>query len=215
MMKQSPKVASQYNILALDKSASSETKRKSLEVETTIDCWEGLPSHLSRNELPSWSSSASASGSGKGTRNLSPEEKLKKQKEKEKREADKKKKADALPMNQAIKFLKDIKDIAELKGTLVELKDKFVVQHVPESKRREWADTFKKYEDDLNKVRSDMEERVAVNNPKIFEDNGGKQALDGAKELACKASLDLKAWKSTYNVYLNANTAGNSSRSMK
>ena len=212
MMKAAPNISTQYNTIALDATSSEAKKKRSIEVETTVNCSEGIPSSLSRSELPSWSKSSSSSGGG--PKALTPAEKLKKQQEKEKRENDKKKQ-DALPMNQAIKFLKDIKDISELKGALVELKETMVQQYVPESQRREWTDTFKKYETDLNKARSDMEERVAVNNPKIFESSGGKAALEDAKQLANKAGLDLKAWKSTYNVYLNANTGAGATRSMK
>ena len=107
-----------------------------------------------------------------------------------------------------------MKYIPELKTALVELSDRLVTQHVPESQRKEWTDTFKKYIKELGETRSSMEERVAVHNPKIFDSHGGKQALDAAKKLAGHASLALKAWKSTYNVYLKAN-ASSSSRSMK
>ena len=134
---------------------------------------------------------------------MSLEDKRKKQQEKDKRDADRRK-AEALPMNQAIKFLKDMKEIPELKAAQVELGDNKVVQYVPESQRREWSDTFKKHIEELNTMRSDMEERVAVNNPKTFEANGGKNQLDQAQSRAVQAGLDLKAWKVTYNVYLNA-----------
>ena len=98
----------------------------------------------------------------------------------------------------------------------MELSDKLVMQYVPESQRKEWTDTFKKYIKQLGDTRSNMEERVAVNHPKLFDSGEGKQALDDAKTLAGKASLDLKAWNSSYNVYLNAHAgAGSTSRSMK
>ena len=101
-----------------------------------------------------------------------------------------------------------------MKTALVELSDRLVTQYVPESQRKEWTDTFNKYIKELGETRSSMEERVAVNNLKFFDPNGDKQALDAAKKLAGQASLDLKAWKNTCNVYLNAN-ASSTSRSMK
>ena len=61
---------------------------------------------------------------------------MKKQLEKEKREAERKR-AEALPMHQAIKFLKYMKEVPELKAALVELSNKLVTQHVPESQRKE------------------------------------------------------------------------------
>ena len=209
MKNQKPKLATRFNILALDSSASSEKKKRAIEVETTVNCSEGIPSALSRSDLPSSSLSFSPSSAPKGNKGMSAEEKMKKQLEKEKREAERRR-AEALPMNQAIKFLTDMKENPELKTALVELSDRLVTQYVPESQRKEWTDTFKKYIKELGETRSSMEERVAVNNPKIFDSSGGKQALDAAKKLASQASLDLKAWKSTCNVYLNANASSNS-----
>ena len=90
-----------------------------------------------------------------------------------------------------------------------------MTQYVPESQRKEWTDTFKKYMQELGDIRPSMEERIAVNNPKLFDTGGGKQALEEAKTLAGKAALDLKAWKSTYNVYLNANSPTTPRKTMK
>ena len=214
MKNQKPKISTQYNILALDASASQEKKKRAIEVETTINCSEGIPSGLSRSDLPSGSLSASSVGV-KGPKVMTIEEKKKRQEEKDKREADRKR-SEAIPMNQAIKFLKDMKEIPDLKTALVELSAKEVTQYVPESQRKEWTDTFKKYIQELGDIRSSMEERIAVNNPKLFDIGGGKPALEDAKTLAAKAALNLKAWKSTYNVYLNANSpAAQKKKTMK
>ena len=48
-------------------------------------------------------------------------------------------------MNQASNFLKDMKEFPESKAAIVELSDDKVMQYVPESQRKEWSDTFKKY----------------------------------------------------------------------
>ena len=214
MKNQQPQISTQYNILALDASASQEKKKKAIEVETTINCSEGIPSALSRSDLPSGSLSASSAGV-KVPKGMTIEEKKKRQEEKDKREAERKM-SEANPMNQAIKFLKDMKEIPELKTALVELGAKEVTQYVPESQRKEWTDTFKKHIQELGDIRSSMEERIAVNNPKLFDIGGGKQALEDAKTLAAKAALNLKAWKSTYNVYLTANSpAAQKKKTMK
>ena len=119
-------------------------------------------------------------------------------------------------MIQATQVLNAMTAIPESKTALAELSDKLVTQYVPESQRKEWTDTSNRYITELGDIRSNMEERVAVNNPKLFDSNGGKQSLENAKTLAGQASLDLKAWTSTYNVYLNADALTSStSRSTK
>ena len=107
-------------------------------------------------------------------------------------------------MNQATKVLSSMKEIAEIKQAQLELKDKKVVQYVPESQRKEWNDSFNRHLAALTTGRSDLETRIAVAEPKAFDKEGGAEALEKARLAIHKAGIDLKAWRSTYNVYLNA-----------
>ena len=144
-------------------------------------------------------------GGGNTPKVLTPEEIRKRELETNKKLAEKKKK-DAMPMNQASKLLSSMKEIAEIKQSQLELQDNKVVQYVPDNQRKEWNDSFTRHLTNLMAHRNDLESRVAVAEPKAFDKAGGKKALELTRADVHKAGLDLKAWRSTYNVYMNAST---------
>ena len=133
-------------------------------------------------------------GGGNTPKVLTPEEIRKRELETNKKLAEKKKKG-AMPMNQASKLLSSMKEIAEIKQAQLELKDKKVVQCVPENQRKEWNDSFTRHLTNLMAHRNDLESRVAVAEPKAFDKAGGKEALEATRADVHKAGLDLKAWR--------------------
>ena len=187
-MTQSGRHGKQWNILAKKEEDEKKSEMRSVKVTTTVDLKKGLPEQLSMKDLPSTSSSASstpvAPKSRKNTVSSKPGKDVTTSK-----------------FHQARMWLTKVK-VDEIKTIMIEIESDAVKRHVPAGFRKEHSEILAGHHRNLVDQRPKLEESIANNNEETF-DASGSELLKQAIDTKTQATLDIKGWKSLYNVYIN------------
>jgi hypothetical protein len=96
--------------------------------------------------------------------------------------------------------------VDEIKTVMIEIESDAVKRHVPAGFRKEHSEILAGHHKNLVDLRSKLEECIANNNEETF-DASGSELLKQAIDTKTQATLDIKGWKSLYNVYMNNVTA--------
>ena len=185
-MTKAGKIGKQWKILKVDDEKEKNSKKRSVSVTTKVDLKKGTPDELSRKDLPSSSSATPA-----------PKKKLKKNTTSPQ---------SATPANskfsQAKTWLTKVK-LDEIQCVIAEIQSKAVKARVPAGMCKEHLDLMQNHHTKLVTLRSSLEEILGRTTEKTFSKEGGN-VLDEAIQTKNNSTLDIKGWKSLYNVYMNS-----------
>ena len=94
----------------------------------------------------------------------------------------------------------------EIKTVMIEIESDAVKRHVPAGFRKEHSEILAGHHRNLVDLRSKLEECIANNREETF-DASGSELLKQAIDTKTQATLNIKGWKSLYNVYMDNVTA--------